>query len=67
MSLAEQVGPDVAPFIRWLTGTGDWTVRDLIEVLHDARVWEFEFREWQRETRQRATPEECEGEEWANR
>ncbi len=65
--LREQIGPELAPFLRWLIDSGDWTVRQVLDVLEDAHAWELEFAEYERETRQRATPEECGGEELADR
>jgi hypothetical protein len=65
--LREQIGSELAPFLRWLTEQGDWSVRQVLDVLEDARGWEGEFAEYEGETRSRASPEECEGEERADR
>ena len=63
MSFAEQVGGDVAPFLRWLVARGDWTVLELLDVLDDPGAWEPEFAEWQAETMPVPALAELEGEE----
>jgi hypothetical protein len=66
MSLRDQVGPDVARFLRWLVDRGDWSVKELVDLLEDPAAWEPEFDEWTRASS--GVPiEELQGEDRANR
>lgn len=68
--LADQVGPHVAPFLRWLVEVLDvCTVGELLEVLDRPQRWEEEFEAFLRARRRTNAPsaDECEGEERANR
>lgn len=58
MTLAQNVGPDLAAFLRWLVQRGDWELRELLDVIDDPAAWEIEWREWQEnERRACASPE----------
>jgi hypothetical protein len=65
VSLREQIGPDVARFLRWLVDRGEWSVSEVLSVVDDPAAWEPEWLEWTREVCA-VSVAELEGEDRAN-
>jgi hypothetical protein len=68
--LAAQVGPDVAPFLRWLVASSvGLEPEEVLDVLEDPHAWREEFRRFVLDRARGTAPsrEECEGEERASR
>lgn len=69
-TLAAQVGPVLAEFLRWLVeGSHPWTLAEVLGVIDDPRAWQPEYLAFLLERRRASAPTaaQCESEERAAR